>query len=104
VAVAVGDRSALLIIQRWIDAIPPEFANSRAFAIQWIVYEPARSLHLHVRMTSSRLLKLVRDQRGATMVDYAILLFLVLVVAAAVYRNVGKKVRQAGDMTAQQFN
>jgi len=53
---------------------------------------------------ASRSSKLVRDQRGATMVEYAILLFLVLVVAAAVYRSVGKKVRQAGDMTAQQFN
>ena len=53
---------------------------------------------------SSRFKKLLRDQRGATMVEYAILLFLVLVVAAAVYRSVGKKVRQAGDMTAQQFN
>ena len=50
-----------------------------------------------------RFRKLVRDQRGATMVEYAILLFLVLVVAAAVYRSVGKKVRQSGDMTAQQF-
>jgi len=55
-------------------------------------------------MKVTRFKKLVRDQRGATMVEYAILLFLVLVVAAAVYRSVGKKVRQAGDMTAQQFN
>ncbi len=47
--------------------------------------------------------RLVRDRRGATMVEYAILLFLVLVVAAAVYRSVGKKVRESGDMTAQQF-
>ena len=65
--------------------------------------EPARALHLHVRMTSHRFRKLVGDQRGATMVEYAILLFLVLVVAAAVYRSVGKKVRESGDMTAQQF-
>ena len=54
-------------------------------------------------MASHRFQKLVRDQRGATMVEYAILLFLVLVVAAAVYRSVGKKVRESGDMTAQQF-
>ena len=45
----------------------------------------------------------IKDKRGATMVEYAILLFLVLVVAAAVYRSVGKKVRESGDMTAQQF-
>ena len=37
------------------------------------------------------------------MVEYALLLFLVLVIASVVYREVGKKVRQAGDMTAQQF-
>jgi Flp pilus assembly pilin Flp len=54
-------------------------------------------------MASHTFRKLVRDQHGATMVEYAILLFLVLVVAAAVYRSVGKKVRQSGDMTAQQF-
>jgi len=47
--------------------------------------------------------RLLADRRGATMVEYALLLFLVLVIAAAVYREVGKKVRQAGDMTAQQF-
>ena len=46
---------------------------------------------------------LLRDRRGATMVEYALLLFLVLVVAAVVYREVGKKVRMAGDMTNQQF-
>ena len=48
--------------------------------------------------------KLVRDKRGATMVEYALLLFMVLVIAAVVYRSVGKKVRESGDMTAQQFN
>jgi Flp pilus assembly pilin Flp len=47
--------------------------------------------------------RLVRDQRGATMVEYAILLFVILVAAAAVYRQVGKGVRKAGDMTLQQF-
>jgi Flp pilus assembly pilin Flp len=53
---------------------------------------------------ATRFKRLVRDQRGATMVEYAILLFLVLVVAGAVFRSVGRKVRQSGDMTAQQFN
>ncbi len=47
--------------------------------------------------------KLVKDRRGATMVEYAILLFLVLVTASAVYKTVGKKTRQAGDMTTAQF-
>jgi Flp pilus assembly pilin Flp len=47
--------------------------------------------------------KLLRDTRGAAMVEYAMLLFLVLVAAAAVYTTVGKGVRKAGDMTAQQF-
>ena len=64
-------------------------------------------MHLHVGMntnpTANRFTKLVRDKRGATMVEYAILLFLVLVVAAAVYRQVGKNVRKSGDMTAAQF-
>ncbi len=47
--------------------------------------------------------RLVRDQRGATMVEYAILLFLVLVTASVVYKNVGKKTREAGDKTTAQF-
>jgi Flp pilus assembly pilin Flp len=47
--------------------------------------------------------RLVRDRRGATMVEYAILLFLVLVTASAVYKTVGKKTREAGDKTTAQF-
>lgn len=47
--------------------------------------------------------KLWHDRRGTTMVEYAMLLFLVLVIAAAVFRVVGKDTRQAGDMTAAQF-
>jgi Flp pilus assembly pilin Flp len=54
-------------------------------------------------MRTHRSRKLLADQRGATMVEYALLLFVILVVASAVYRSVGKKVRMAGDMTAQQF-
>lgn len=38
------------------------------------------------------------------MVEYAILLFLILVLAAAIYKEVGKKVRLAGDKTAVAFN
>jgi Flp pilus assembly pilin Flp len=38
------------------------------------------------------------------MVEYALLLFMVLVVAAAVYRQVGKNVRMSGDKTAAAFN
>jgi Flp pilus assembly pilin Flp len=53
-----------------------------------------------LRERSSRLL---RDTRGATMVEYAILLFLILVVAAAVYRQVGKNVRMSGDKTTAAF-
>jgi len=37
------------------------------------------------------------------MVEYAILLFLVLVTASVVYKNVGKKTREAGDKTTAQF-
>ncbi len=78
-------------------------AKTWEIAIQRIADGPARRLHLHGGMTSHRSRTLLRDQRGATMVEYALLLFLVLVIASVVYREVGKKVRQAGDMTAQQF-
>lgn len=53
---------------------------------------------------SSRFTKLLVETRGATMVEYAILLFLILVLAAGIYKEVGKKVRLSGDKTAGAFN
>jgi Flp pilus assembly pilin Flp len=47
---------------------------------------------------------LVKDKKGATMVEYAILLFLILVIAAVVYKQVGSKVSGAGGSAAAQFN
>ena len=51
----------------------------------------------------ARTTRLLRDTRGATMVEYAVLLFMILVVAAAVYRQVGKNVRMSGDKTTAAF-
>ncbi|CAN5399533.1 hypothetical protein BH09MYX1_BH09MYX1_55050 [soil metagenome] len=53
--------------------------------------------------TRSKYAKLLADSRGATMVEYAVLLALILVIASAVYKTVGKKVRMAGDQTAGSF-
>lgn len=47
--------------------------------------------------------ELVHDRRGATIVEYAILLVLVLITAAAVFRVLGKDVRKSGDMATAQF-
>jgi Flp pilus assembly pilin Flp len=44
-----------------------------------------------------------RDTRGATIVEYAMLLFLILLIATAAFRQVGKDTRKSGDMTAAQF-
>ncbi len=55
------------------------------------------------RNPTKSLRKLVADKRGASMVEYSLLLFLVLVVAAVVYKQVGKNVRMAGDKTAAAF-
>ena len=55
-------------------------------------------------MKMNKFTKLLKDNKGATMVEYAILLFLVLVVAAVVYKAVGMKVKDAGNQTAAQFN
>ena len=46
---------------------------------------------------------LYADERGATMVEYAILLFLVLVFAAAIYKQVGQRVQASGSKTEQAF-
>lgn len=48
--------------------------------------------------------KLIADKKGATMVEYAILLFLILVIAAAIYKSVGSSVSGAGSSAAQQFS
>jgi Flp pilus assembly pilin Flp len=53
---------------------------------------------------SNKFTKLIQDKKGATMVEYAILLFLILVIAAVVYKSVGKSVCTAGTSTAAQFN
>lgn len=57
-----------------------------------------------VTMKSNKFTKLIKDNKGATMVEYAILLFLILVVAAVVYKAVGTKVKDAGTKTEAQFN
>jgi Flp pilus assembly pilin Flp len=53
-------------------------------------------------MNKLRLLK--TDTRGATMVEYALLLFLVLVTAAAVWHQIGPKVRTAGQNTGAELH
>ena len=52
----------------------------------------------------THLKSMIRDEEGATMVEYAILLFLILVIAAVVYKSVGKSVSTAGTSAAGQFN
>ena len=52
-------------------------------------------------MKSNKFTKLIKDKKGATMVEYAILLFLILVVAAVVYKAVGTKVKDAGTKTSE---
>jgi Flp pilus assembly pilin Flp len=53
---------------------------------------------------SNKFSKLLADKKGATMVEYAILLFLILVIAAVVYKSVGKSVSTAGTSAYGQFN
>lgn len=52
---------------------------------------------------SSKFSKLVKDKRGATMVEYAILLFLILVIAAAIFKTLGQSVCGAGSSSVGQF-
>jgi len=52
---------------------------------------------------SNKFTKLIQDKKGATMVEYAILLFLILVIAAVVYKQVGTNVKTAGQSAADQF-
>jgi Flp pilus assembly pilin Flp len=40
--------------------------------------------------TVSKIRQLAKDSKGATMVEYALMLFLILVVAAAIIRTLGQ--------------
>ena len=46
---------------------------------------------------------LFRDTRGATMVEYAILLALILVIAAAVFKTLGQSVNTAATKAGTSF-
>jgi Flp pilus assembly pilin Flp len=49
-------------------------------------------------------MKKFTNVRGASMVEYALLLFAVLIVAAAAIKTLGPKVQQAGTQGAAQLN
>jgi hypothetical protein len=46
---------------------------------------------------------MVRDRRGAGVAEYAILLFVVIVLAAGTFRILGRHIRNSGEKTTQQF-
>jgi Flp pilus assembly pilin Flp len=52
----------------------------------------------------SKLRKLAQDSKGATMVEYALMLFLILVVAAFAVNKLGTKTKGAVDDATGQFN
>jgi Flp pilus assembly pilin Flp len=54
-------------------------------------------------MLRSLMRKGVRDRRGVGVAEYALLLFIVLVVCAVTYKYVGGRVKHAGNKTEEQF-
>jgi len=58
---------------------------------------------MNMSMIKAKASQLLKDKKGATMVEYAILLFLILVIAAAVYNTLGKSVCAAGQSATNQF-
>ncbi len=46
---------------------------------------------------------MLRDRRGVGVAEYALLLFLMAVLAAVVFRYMGKNVKHAGNKTEEQF-
>jgi hypothetical protein len=46
---------------------------------------------------------MLRDRRGVGVAEYALLLFLMVVLAAVVFRYMGKNVKHAGNKTEEQF-
>jgi len=51
----------------------------------------------------SKIRQLAKDTRGATMVEYALMLFLILVVAAVAVKALGVKVDTATKATTSSF-
>jgi len=52
---------------------------------------------------TSRAKALLRDNRGASMVEYALMLALVLVLGYVGYKNLGSQIRMAGDKSTMAF-
>ena len=48
--------------------------------------------------------KIIKKVRGASMVEYALLLFAVLIVAALAVKSIGPRVSAAGTQSAGQLN
>lgn len=48
---------------------------------------------------STKMMMKAKKARGASMVEYGVLLFAVIITAAAAIKNIGPKVRAAGDRT-----
>ena len=48
--------------------------------------------------------KFLKDSKGASMVEYALLLFAVLLIAAAAIKSIGPRVAAAGTSTTGQLN
>lgn len=53
---------------------------------------------------SKNLLAPLASRRGATMVEYGILLALILVIAGTAFREIGTKVNTAATSTSGKFN
>ena len=52
----------------------------------------------------SKIRQLAKDSKGATMVEYALMLFLILVVAAIAIKTLGKTTTKAVDSADQSFS
>jgi Flp pilus assembly pilin Flp len=64
---------------------------------------PSMHSNLRAHRSSSSLRRLAADTRGASMVEYAIMLFLVMVVAAIAVRSLGKTSRSGFDHATVSF-
>ena len=54
--------------------------------------------------TTTKTSRFLKDSKGASMVEYALLLFAVLIVAAVAVKSLGPRVSAAGTQSAGQLN
>ena len=54
-------------------------------------------------MNDNQIMKLVKDEKGATAIEYGLLLVAILLIVAGAYKKLGSAVKKAADSSTSQL-